>query len=140
VPAEMLGQRAHISVRREDGETAECELVLADLPDTAAAEFDGRHWSRRRARLPIAMPLGYHDVTVKAGDVHGAARYIVTPDRAFVNATRSAGIAISLYGVRSSRNWGCGDFTDLIEVVDWAASELEAEFVGLNPLHAIHNR
>ena len=50
------------------------------------------------------------------------------------------GIAVSLYGVRSERNWGCGDFTDLRAVIDWAADDLQASFVALNPLHAIHNR
>src|SRR5207302_156030 len=53
---------------------------------------------------------------------------------------RAAGSAISLYGVRSARNWGCGDFRDLRDVVDWVAEELRASFVALNPLHAIHNR
>ena len=38
------------------------------------------------------------------------------------------------------RNWGCGDFRDLRDVVDWVAEDLEASFVALNPLHAIHNR
>src|SRR5581483_9440450 len=68
-----------------------------------------------------------------------------TPDRAWSDPHlgrrgRTAGLAISLYGVRSQRNWGCGDFTDLLEVVDWVVEELHAGFVGLNPLHAIHNR
>ena len=53
---------------------------------------------------------------------------------------RAAGIAVSLYGVRSGRNWGCGDFRDLRSVIDWVAEELGASFVALNPLHAIHNR
>ena len=69
----------------------------------------------------------------------------MTPERAWTDphlgrGGRAAGIAVSLYGVRSERNWGCGDFRDLLEIVDWAAADLEVGFVGLNPLHAIHNR
>ena len=68
-------------------------------------------------------------------------RLILTPDRAYLpDDLRAAGVAISLYGVRSSRNWGCGDFRDLRGIVDWVAEETGAGFVGLNPLHAIHNR
>src|SRR5262249_18520496 len=128
------------TVLREDGQTAECEMLLGDLPEVASAEIEGRSWTRRRAGLPIEMPLGYHEVTIEADGQRASARFIVTPDRAFVNGGRAAGVAISLYGVRSSRNWGCGDFTDLIEFIAWAATELQAGFVGLNPLHAIHNR
>ncbi len=53
---------------------------------------------------------------------------------------KRAGVAISLYGLRSNRNWGCGDLTDLKNFIDWAVRALEASFVALNPLHAIHNR
>src|SRR5437867_1120042 len=49
---------------------------------------------------------------------------------------RSWAIAVQLYGVRSHRNWGHGDFTDLANLIDIAA-ELGAAGLGLNPLHAL---
>jgi (1->4)-alpha-D-glucan 1-alpha-D-glucosylmutase len=45
------------------------------------------------------------------------------------------GITTQLYGVRSERNWGIGDFTDLKSLIEIAAG-LGASVVGVNPLHA----
>jgi 4-alpha-glucanotransferase len=49
---------------------------------------------------------------------------------------RSWALAIQLYGIRSRRNWGHGDFTDLAELIDIVAA-LGATGIGLNPLHAL---
>ena len=45
-------------------------------------------------------------------------------------------LAVQLYGVRSTRNWGMGDFTDLADLID-LAHQLGADGIGLNPLHAL---
>jgi 4-alpha-glucanotransferase len=50
---------------------------------------------------------------------------------------RTWGFGANLYALRSKRNWGIGDFTDLGNLIDFARG-LGAGVVGTNPLHALH--
>src|SRR6266436_3110246 len=65
---------------------------------------------------------------------------IVCRDRAYQGEQtaprRMWALGVQLYGVRSLRNWGHGDFTDLAALVDLAA-DLGGAGIGLNPLHAL---
>jgi 4-alpha-glucanotransferase len=45
-------------------------------------------------------------------------------------------MATQLYGVRSARNWGHGDFSDLLALVD-LAGQVGAAGIGINPIHAL---
>jgi (1->4)-alpha-D-glucan 1-alpha-D-glucosylmutase len=45
------------------------------------------------------------------------------------------GFMLQLYGIRSARNWGVGDFSDLRTLVELAAG-MGAAVVGVSPLHA----
>jgi len=123
-PPDLSGEPVSVEIRDEDGKIERYGAPAGPL-----------------VAIPEALPLGYYDVTVTVGSRSDSLRLILTPDRAYLPADlRTAGIAISLYGVRSNRNWGCGDLRDLRDVVDWVASDTTAGFIALNPLHAIHNR
>jgi 4-alpha-glucanotransferase len=62
---------------------------------------------------------------------------IVAPPKAFGgDFDRCWLLAVQLYGIRSARNFGIGDFTDLQGLIE-LASHLGADGVGLNPLHAL---
>jgi (1->4)-alpha-D-glucan 1-alpha-D-glucosylmutase len=56
------------------------------------------------------------------------------------DGARLFGPAIQLYALRSKRNWGIGDFTDLAAVIAQSARQ-GAALVGINPLHELfHDR
>ena len=67
------------------------------------------------------------------GDIGVAARCFM-PD--WLANGRVWGVTCQLYGLKSPRNWGIGDFGDLAQLAELAASA-GAHFVGVNPLHAL---
>ena len=113
--------------------------------DGSARRFHTALGGDRTATLDEPLAPGYYDVLVKAGAAAAEMRLIVAPDRAYLppfldKGGKSAGIAVTLYGLRSAHNWGCGDFRDLRALCDWGAQDARVSFIALNPLHAIHNR
>jgi 4-alpha-glucanotransferase len=125
--------RIQWTLLREDGGRENGETALANLP----VEFD-----RPALPLPDDLPRGYHALDIRLpDDVAGACMVIVVPRRAYwpsamEQGTQLWGIAVQLYGLRSPRNWGIGDFTDLRVLMEWAG-RVGAASIGTNPLHAL---
>ncbi len=98
-----------------------------------------------QASLRIALdgvPTGYHRLTVGVDGERVQSKLIVAPPRCWTPphwqqaAPRDWSITTQLYALRSARNWGIGDFSDLAELAHHAAAQ-GASSVGLNPLHAL---
>ena len=141
LPASLGGATIDWALSEEAGGLHEGRLTPDELPEVAAAEVDGTAYRRWRMALPSALPQGYHRLSMAVrGDahVHGSLQLIVAPARCHRPAPRSRlwGVTAQLYGVRSQRNWGMGDFTDLADLTERAAA-LGASAVGVNPLHAL---
>jgi (1->4)-alpha-D-glucan 1-alpha-D-glucosylmutase len=135
-----------------DGQPA-LELHLPELPETCTWELIEEGGTRHRGTLeggrlalPGGLPIGYHSLALRqcveaGGRTLGNSLLIAAPAHceqpaAVSNGRRAWGLAVQLYGIRSARNWGVGDFTDLRRIIDQAAAA-GAAMVGLNPLHAL---
>ncbi|OKO83440.1 4-alpha-glucanotransferase [Bradyrhizobium sp. NAS96.2] len=91
----------------------------------------------RSVTWPAGLPEGVHRLQLADASGREELPLLVAPDGAFGGAfDRCWVIAVQLYGVRSARNWGIGDFSDLEGLLDFA-HRLGADGVGLNPLHAL---
>ncbi len=111
------------------------------------AEPAGAHRVARLLAPDPPLPPGLHELEVELSAPSGreVARTLcaVAPGRghepaAVARGGRLWGVNLALYGVRSGRNWGVGDFRDLLAAVEWAAG-LGADLVGVLPLHALFN-
>ena len=143
-PSGRAGVSVKLEFRWESGEVEHHWFWLPELRDLERATVDGQEFVAKRVPLPETLPLGYHDLriywmTAPELQTCGEARFIVCPARVRPLETRVAGVALTLYGLRSARNWGCGDFTDLQAAID-AFAPAGVAFLALNPLHAIANR
>ena len=118
------------------------------LSATEVLVLKGRRHVRIEIPAPQGLSLGYYSLTIRAeslvGGNVGTMRVIVAPRQCYVPPFVEAnqrlwGLALQLYSLSSDRNWGCGDFTDLGRIVEWAGKGLGAGVIGLNPLHALRN-
>lgn len=143
LPADLAGETATFQL---SGESADRATFHWRMPgDAVIHDIQGHRIAEADYELPATLALGYHDLTLTVAGRENRLRLIIAPARAHLPAFlaqggKTAGVAVSLYGVRSARNWGCGDFTDLHALLAWLAEDLKASFLALNPLHAIDNR
>jgi len=128
------------TLRREDGATTSGETRPASLPRVASRRLAGADFRRVMLELPGDLASGYHRLDVEAPDGAHRLTLIVAPatgyrPEAVRGEGRVWGPTVQLHGLRSRRNWGVGDFTDLRHLVELTA-ESGGGIVGVGPLHA----
>lgn len=115
--------------------------------------INGIHYIKIYISDTIRRDIGYYKINIECihpenifpegrNMLQKESKLIITPDTCYISPElqdgRTWGLSINLYSIRSSRNWGIGDLTDLNRIVRWIA-DLKGGFVGINPLHIIAN-
>jgi (1->4)-alpha-D-glucan 1-alpha-D-glucosylmutase len=142
IPAALDQSACRWRLRAENGQEQEGEFVPLTLEEAGRHYLDGEEIVRRMLCLDLAIACGYHQVFIDCGKgMQGEMPLIVTPRACYTPPAiqgegRTWGLAVQLYGVRSARNWGMGDFGDLRDMVDFCA-DFGAGTVLLNPMHAL---
>lgn len=131
----------------ENGEERQWRCMLHELPVSARALVEGVQYVRRRLPLAGPLPPGYHRLALESAEFGTwdaapgtlEALVIASPPRAYDPyrdpPRRTWGAFLPTYAIRSTRNWGCGDLTDLSELGRWIGARGGA-LVGTLPLLA----
>jgi len=143
LPPDQMTGKFLFEIYLEDGGVRSGEFIPTDHPETGDYLYEGTRYSRRS--IPVQdVPIGYHRLRVHlAADAKKIreTQFAVVPVVAFtpewvVEGKRPWGVIVQVYTLRSARNWGIGDFTDLKLLITEVAAA-GADMVGLNPLHAL---
>ena len=144
-PAAAAARTVHWRLVLEGGAAQQGEFQPSQLERLDAREIAGARYIEVAFDWRERLPAGYHRFIVQsheAGAASAATSLIVAPARCYLPAAlcgagRTWGAAIQLYGIRSTRNWGIGDYTDLAAIVEqWGRRG--AGVIGVNPLHALY--
>ena len=137
IPLTVLSEVLHWKLRTELGRVIGGELM-------PARSVVREHDAHAICELEICddIELGYHWLGIsRDGDAEEhRVRVIMAPHSAYESdreESREWGVSLQLYAVKSDRNWGMGDFTDLRGLAA-ALAEAGADFLGINPMHALY--
>jgi 4-alpha-glucanotransferase len=140
-------------IESEDGKRDNFTISGGDLTFSEEQWINGTRYIKIYIQDKVNRQIGYYEIGIEcqysdtnsfSGNalLSGKTRLILTPDVCYIPPElynrRTWGFSINLYSIRSLRNWGIGDFTDLKKIVRWTAN-LKGGVVGINPLHALQN-
>lgn len=139
VTLEQANMELAFTLTTEDGAKQVFNLTPVEGELVQVVVLDEVEYHQYQHLLPQQLTAGYHQLSLN--DTAFTQKLIITPGQCFMpqnfNSQKQWGIALQLYGLRSERNWGIGDFTDLSNTVNYLAG-VGADFIGLNPIHALY--
>ncbi|MBO4284688.1 MAG: 4-alpha-glucanotransferase [Alphaproteobacteria bacterium] len=97
-------------------------------------------YQKRTLHIKETLKIGYYNLKLKIGKTHRQSILAVAPLSCYclddLRQKKLWGFSLQLYALKSRRNWGVGDFTDLKDFIEICA-DVGADVVGLNPLNAL---
>lgn len=124
--------------RQDNGQSLD---VLFEVVNSGESQLIGRtKYVKLIFRITSDLDIGYYDIDLHAGTKRYKSCLAVCPEQCWQNPALNGGklwgMALQLYSLRSNRNWGVGDFTDLQNIVRMC-SRAGADIIGLNPLNVL---
>jgi 4-alpha-glucanotransferase len=145
------GSGTWVPVHLPDGETLQVWAVLEDGTRRELQQVDNyvnprviddQPTGEATFEVPGDLALGWHTINARIGADDFSSPLVISPAVMSLppalrqQGHRSWGLLTQLYSVRSAQSWGLGDLADLADMMSWAAADLSADFVLVNPLHA----
>jgi 4-alpha-glucanotransferase len=144
LPIELVNDKHVLFVKTEQGQEIKQGFIPSNGELINVCHIQDIEFQEYLVRLETSLPLGYHDLLLLAedGDEIASMRMIIAPRSCYqppkiVAGNKAWGLSVQLYCLRSEKNWGVGDFSDLAFLIENAAKQ-GAQFVGLNPIHALY--
>ena len=138
LPVARAGERFEWRLMLESGEQHAGAFTPAEGRASEPRDIDGAPHALYAVHIGIRLRAGYHRLLLPG--LACETTLIVVPAAchvpdALAQGGRVWGLAVQLYALRSARNWGIGDFSDLARLAG-IAGRMGAALIGLNPLHA----
>ena len=142
-PARLAERPLDCALMRESGETQHWRAEPPMAPPVDRVTVEGAAYVARRLRLRARLPVGYHRLTLRLGDQQWETALFVAPRQAYPPLAPPAdghpawGLFLPLYALRTARDWGTGDFTDLLTLLHWTTAR-GGRLLGSLPLLAAY--
>lgn len=130
----------------EAGQAFQFDIVPVEHLLVESIELDEQEYHQYLVTLPQQnLPIGYYQIQVclpKQAEIIDEMQLILAPKACYTpehiaQGNKIWGLSVQLYCLRSENNWGIGDFSDL-QLLLRDAQQQGADFIGLNPIHALY--
>lgn len=136
-----LKQEFSWTLREVDGSQLQTgQFIPEECDEIGNYHYGDIRFTRRKVNLN-PMAVGYYTLEVENRGRSAATTLASVPATSYQppwadKGDKLWGFIVQLYTLRSKRNWGLGDFSDLAALIEKAAAA-GADIIGLNPLHTL---
>lgn len=132
-------------IELESGDQLQGTTDFTENHKIKSFEYNNILYSEYYLDIQNNIPCGYHRLVFLSENnarILATSSLIIAPSNCFhpgfiQQNQKCWGPSVQLYSLRSQHNWGVGDFTDLKMLLRGVAA-WGADFVGLNPIHALY--